>query len=268
MTDNHLLLQRCLCGRRTRSPPHALKLGRRVSPATLGLRPTARAPPRRPAQHRYGRGACRGGSETTAAPRAFAALARPHTPAPGFAPRSAATTIGGIDIHSRTRWTYRCADFDSSAPGSAQLRPAQPPGHCWSRTICRSLMASRAFNITSSDRRHRGGIVQRRAPGISPRLPSTCPQQGFQLAGSRIDVIDLAAPVPTLVYNAPPHVIGLPALTTKLGASPPARHQTATTSSELDGTATPHPGRCLRPRRWKTGPRLPRRRGRGHRGAF
>jgi anti-sigma factor RsiW len=44
--------------------------------------------------------------------------------------------------------------------------------------------------------------------------------QGFQLAGGRIDVIDLT-PVPTLVYKRRLHVISLTALPTKLGISPP-----------------------------------------------
>jgi anti-sigma factor RsiW len=82
----------------------------------------------------------------------------------------------------------------------------------------RALMAREPTDVASSDRHTVKPWFNGKLPE-SPRVVDLS-SQGFQLAGGRIDVIDLT-PVPTLVYKRHLHVISLTALPTKLGIAPP-----------------------------------------------
>jgi anti-sigma factor RsiW len=108
--------------------------------------------------------------------------------------------------------TYAVRDFGGSTSGAAQLPPVLVASHL------RSLMANQPFEVASSDRHTVKPWFNGKIPE-SPRVVDLS-SQGFELAGGRIDVIDLT-PVPTLVYKRRLHVISLTALPTKLGASPP-----------------------------------------------
>jgi anti-sigma factor RsiW len=143
--------------------------------------------------------------------RRVAALARPRHAAPGWRALAASVAVAFV---AGSALTYAVRDFGASAPGSAQLSPAQ----LLTASHMRSLMASQPFDVASSDRHTVKPWFNGKLPE-SPRVVDLS-SQGFQLAGGRIDVIDLT-PVPTLVYKRRLHVISLTALPTKLGISPP-----------------------------------------------
>jgi anti-sigma factor RsiW len=143
--------------------------------------------------------------------RRVAALARPQHAAPGWRALAASVAVAFV---AGSALTYAVRDFGAGAPGSAQLSPAQ----LLTASHMRSLMASQPFDVASSDRHTVKPWFNGKLPE-SPRVVDLS-SQGFQLAGGRIDVIDLT-PVPTLVYKRRLHVISLTALPTKLGFSPP-----------------------------------------------
>jgi anti-sigma factor RsiW len=143
--------------------------------------------------------------------RRVAALARPQAAAPGWRALAASVAVAFV---AGSALTYAVRDFGGGAPGSAQLPPAQ----LLVASHMRSLMASQPFDVASSDRHTVRPWFNGKLPE-SPRVVDLS-SQGFQLAGGRIDVIDLT-PVPTLIYKRRLHVISLTALPAKLGASPP-----------------------------------------------
>jgi anti-sigma factor RsiW len=148
--------------------------------------------------------------------RRVAALARPQAAAPGWRALAASVAVAFV---AGSALTYSVRDFGASAPGSAQLPPGQlAPAQLLVASHMRSLMASQPFDVASSDRHTVKPWFNGKLPE-SPRVVDLS-SQGFQLAGGRIDVIDLT-PVPTLVYKRRLHVISLTALPTKLGISPP-----------------------------------------------
>jgi anti-sigma factor RsiW len=142
--------------------------------------------------------------------RRVAALARPPAVAPSWRALAASVAVAFV---AGSALTYAVRDF-GSAPGSAQLPPAQ----LLVASHMRSLMASQPFDVASSDRHTVKPWFNGKLPE-SPRVVDLS-SLGFQLAGGRIDVIDLT-PVPTLVYKRRLHVISLTALPAKLGISPP-----------------------------------------------
>jgi anti-sigma factor RsiW len=142
--------------------------------------------------------------------RRVAALARPPVVAPSWRALAASVAVAFV---AGSALTYSVRDF-GSAPGSARLPPAQ----LLVASHMRSLMASQPFDVASSDRHTVKPWFNGKLPE-SPRVVDLS-SQGFQLAGGRIDVIDLT-PVPTLVYKRRLHVISLTALPAKLGISPP-----------------------------------------------
>jgi anti-sigma factor RsiW len=141
--------------------------------------------------------------------RRVAALARPRAVAPSWRGLAASVAVAFV---AGSALTYAVRDFGASVPGSGQLPPTLVASHL------RSLMASQPFDVASSDRHTVKPWFNGKIPE-SPRVVDLS-SQGFELAGGRIDVIDLT-PVPTLVYKRRLHVISLTALPTKLGASPP-----------------------------------------------
>jgi anti-sigma factor RsiW len=141
--------------------------------------------------------------------RRVAALARPQAASPSWRALAASVAVAFV---AGSALTYAVRDFGTSAP--AQLAPAQ----LLAASHMRSLMASQPFDVASSDRHTVKPWFNGKLPE-SPRVVDLS-SQGFQLAGGRIDVIDLT-PVPTLVYKRRLHVISLTALPTKLGISPP-----------------------------------------------
>jgi anti-sigma factor RsiW len=141
--------------------------------------------------------------------RRVAALARPQAASPSWRALAASVAVAFV---AGSALTYAVRDFGTSAP--AQLAPAQ----LLVASHMRSLMASQPFDVASSDRHTVKPWFNGKLPE-SPRVVDLS-SQGFQLAGGRIDVIDLT-PVPTLVYKRRLHVISLTALPTKLGISPP-----------------------------------------------
>jgi anti-sigma factor RsiW len=143
--------------------------------------------------------------------RRVASLTRPQATAPGWRALAASVAVAFV---AGGALTYAVRDFGASAPGSAQLPPAQ----LLVASHMRSLMASQPFDVASSDRHTVKPWFNGKLPE-SPRVVDLS-SQGFQLAGGRIDVIDLT-PVPTLVYKRHLHVISLTALPTKLGIAPP-----------------------------------------------
>jgi anti-sigma factor RsiW len=148
--------------------------------------------------------------------RRVAALARPQATAPGWRALAASVAVAFV---AGSALTYAVRDFGSNAPDSAQLPAAQlAPAQLLVASHMRSLMASQPFDVASSDRHTVKPWFNGKLPE-SPRVVDLS-SQGFQLAGGRIDVIDLT-PVPTLVYKRRLHVISLTALPTKLGISPP-----------------------------------------------
>jgi anti-sigma factor RsiW len=148
--------------------------------------------------------------------RRVAALARPQAAAPGWRALAASVAVAFV---AGSALTYSVRDFGASAPGSAQLPAAQlAPAQLLVASHMRSLMASQPFDVASSDRHTVKPWFNGKLPE-SPRVVDLS-SQGFQLAGGRIDVIDLT-PVPTLVYKRRLHVISLTALPAKLGIAPP-----------------------------------------------
>ena len=139
--------------------------------------------------------------------RRVTALARPQAASPGWRALAASVAVAFV---AGSALTYAVRDFGASAP--AGLPPVLVASHL------RSLMASQPFDVASSDRHTVKPWFNGKIPE-SPRVVDLS-SQGFQLAGGRIDVIDLT-PVPTLVYKRRLHVISLTALPTKLGISPP-----------------------------------------------
>ncbi|MBV9970877.1 MAG: anti-sigma factor [Xanthobacteraceae bacterium] len=140
--------------------------------------------------------------------RRVSALARPPRAAPGW--RALAASVAAAFV-AGSALTYAVRDLGGNAaePAPAQLLVA---------SHLRSLMASQPFDVASSDRHTVKPWFNGKIPE-SPRVVDLS-SQGFQLAGGRIDVIDLT-PVPTLVYKRRLHVISLTALPAKLGAAPP-----------------------------------------------
>jgi anti-sigma factor RsiW len=141
--------------------------------------------------------------------RRVATLARPRAASPGWRALAASVAVAFV---AGSALTYAVRDFGASNSGSAQLPPVLVASHL------RSLMANQPFEVASSDRHTVKPWFNGKIPE-SPRVVDLS-SQGFDLAGGRIDVIDLT-PVPTLVYKRRLHVISLTALPTKLGASPP-----------------------------------------------
>ncbi len=139
--------------------------------------------------------------------RRVTALARPRAASPGWRALAASVAVAFV---AGSALTYAVRDFGAGAP--AGLPPVLVASHL------RSLMASQPFDVASSDRHTVKPWFNGKIPE-SPRVVDLS-SQGFQLAGGRIDVIDLT-PVPTLVYKRRLHVISLTALPTKLGISPP-----------------------------------------------
>jgi anti-sigma factor RsiW len=90
----------------------------------------------------------------------------------------------------------------------------------------RSLMASQATDVTSSDRHTVKPWFNGRIPE-SPRVVDLA-RQGFPMAGGRIDVVE-RKPVPTLVYHRNKHVISL----TEIPA--PGRPNAAPTRNAMGG---------------------------------
>lgn len=140
--------------------------------------------------------------------RRVSALARPRTAVTSWRALAASVAVAFV---AGSALTYAVRDFGGNAaePAPAQLLVA---------SHLRSLMASQPFDVASSDRHTVKPWFNGKIPE-SPRVVDLS-SQGFQLAGGRIDVIDLT-PVPTLVYKRRLHVISLTALPAKLGAAPP-----------------------------------------------
>jgi anti-sigma factor RsiW len=141
--------------------------------------------------------------------RRVAALARPQATAPGWRTLAASVAVAFV---AGSALTYAVHDLGGSGSGQP------PPAQLLVTSHLRSLMASQPFDVASSDRHTVKPWFNGKIPE-SPRVVDLT-SQGFQLAGGRIDVIDLT-PVPTLVYKRRLHVISLTALPAKLGASPP-----------------------------------------------
>ena len=139
--------------------------------------------------------------------RRVAALARPKAALPGWRALAASVAVAFV---AGSALTYAVRDFGANAPD--QLPPVLVASHL------RSLMASQPFDVASSDRHTVKPWFNGKIPE-SPRVVNLS-SQGFELAGGRIDVIDLT-PVPTLIYKRRLHVISLTALPSKLGTSPP-----------------------------------------------
>jgi anti-sigma factor RsiW len=139
--------------------------------------------------------------------RRVAALARPPATAPSWRALAASMAVAFV---AGSALTYAVRDFGASAPAS--------PTQVLVASHLRSLMASQPFDVASSDRHTVKPWFNGKIPE-SPRVVDLS-SQGFELAGGRIDVIDLT-PAPTLVYKRRLHVISLTALPAKLGASPP-----------------------------------------------
>jgi anti-sigma factor RsiW len=144
--------------------------------------------------------------------RRVAALARPQAASPGWRALAASVAVAFVAGSALTYAVrdYAVRDFGANAPAS--------PAQVLVASHLRSLMASQPFDVASSDRHTVKPWFNGKIPE-SPRVVDLS-SQGFELAGGRIDVIDLI-PVPTLVYKRRLHVISLTALPTKLGISPP-----------------------------------------------
>ena len=146
--------------------------------------------------------------------RRVAALARPRAASPGWRALAASVAVAFV---AGSALTYAVRDFGAGAPARRSFAAGRA-GTALVASHMRSLMASQPFDVASSDRHTVKPWFNGKLPK-SPRVVDLS-SQGFQLAGGRIDVIDLT-PVPTLVYKRRLHVISLTALPTKLGISPP-----------------------------------------------
>jgi anti-sigma factor RsiW len=145
--------------------------------------------------------------------RRVAALARPPAAAPGWRALAASVAVAFV---AGSALTYAVRDL-GGVRDSGVNAPASPT-QVLVASHMRSLMASQPFDVASSDRHTVKPWFNGKLPE-SPRVVDLS-SRGFQLAGGRIDVINLT-PVPTLVYKRRLHVISLTALPTKLGISPP-----------------------------------------------
>jgi anti-sigma factor RsiW len=158
--------------------------------------------------------------------RRVAALARPPATAPGWRALAASVAVAFV---AGSALTYAVHDLGGGGPGQP------PPAQLLVASHLRSLMASQPFDVASSDRHTVKPWFNGKIPE-SPRVVDLT-SQGFQLAGGRIDVIDLT-PVPTLVYKRRLHVISLTALPAKLGASPPRAIDGYNIADWTDGNIT------------------------------